>query len=147
MKKRKWWILAAVLWMLTIFTFTQLPFSTGENTSEVIHKVVGTEHPSLDSANDADGQIDLLNLMVRKTTHILVFGFLAFLLFKSLEVYRFSYLFSWVLTILYAMSDEYHQSFMPGRVSSLKDVFLFDGIGAFVVLLMVFLIRGQRKHN
>ena len=147
MKKRKWWILAAVLWMLTIFTFTQLPFSTGENTSEVIHKVVGTEHPSLDSANDADGQIDLLNLMVRKTTHILVFGFLAFLLFKSLEVYRFSYLFSWVLTILYAMSDEYHQSFMPGRTASIKDVFLFDSVGAFVFLLVTFFIVRKNRRR
>ncbi len=141
MNKIKWWILAAILWMMLIFIFTQLPYFTGKNTSEAIHKVVVTEHnPSMNNA-----QIDWLNLFIRKATHIMAFGILAFLLFKSLEAYRFAYIISWILTVLYAISDEYHQSFMPGRVSSLKDVFLFDSVGAFFVLLVTFLIIRKRK--
>ncbi|PFN80604.1 hypothetical protein COJ85_29755 [Bacillus sp. AFS076308] len=73
-----------------------------------------------------------------------VFGILAFLLFRSLEIYRFSYIISWFLTILYAISDEYHQSFIPGRVSSLKDVFLFDSVGALLVLFITYLIKRKR---
>ncbi len=145
MNKRKWWILAATLWMLVIFTFTQLPYFTGQNTSEAIHKIVGTEHKTIDTPSIDNAQIDWLNLIVRKATHIMAFGILAFLLFKSLETYRFAYILSWILTVLYAMSDEYHQSFMPGRVSSLKDVCLFDSVGAFFVLLVTFLVIRKRK--
>ncbi|WP_176541421.1 VanZ family protein [Bacillus sp. AFS076308] len=65
-------------------------------------------------------------------------------MFRSLEIYRFSYIISWFLTILYAISDEYHQSFIPGRVSSLKDVFLFDSVGALLVLFITYLIKRKR---
>jgi VanZ family protein len=135
MKKRKWWVLAAILWMAVNFIFTQLPYSTGENTSGAIEKVIKTDHSG----------IEMINFLVRKSTHVLTFGFLAFLLWKSFEIYRFSYVFAWLLTVVYAMTDEYHQSFMPGRVSSLKDVFMYDSIGAFLVLLIAFLIHRKNR--
>jgi VanZ family protein len=146
MKRRKWWILAAILWMAVIFMFTQVPYSTGKNTSDTLQKLLVTLHISgVDHA-----VVEQLNFFVRKLTHITVFGFLAFLFFKSLEVYRFAYIFSWILTVLYAMTDEYHQSFMPGRTASIKDVFLFDSVGAFLVLLVTFLIVrkiGKKKRS
>lgn len=144
MNKRKWWVLGAVIWMLTIFIFTQLPYFTGENTSKAVHKVVVTEHQTIHTPSVDNTEVDSMNLFIRKATHITVFGILAFLLFKSLEIYRFSYIISWFLTVLYAISDEYHQSFMPGRVSSLKDVFLFDSVGALLVLFITYLIKRKR---
>ena len=36
-------------------------------------------------------------------------------------------------TLLYAMSDEYHQTFVPGRAGAWSDV-LFDGAGALLAL-------------
>ncbi|MEH7118943.1 VanZ family protein [Neobacillus vireti] len=143
MKKRKWWILAAVLWMAVIFTFTQAPYSTGSSTSSAIEKLFVALHINADQST-----IDLLNFIGRKASHITVFGFLAFLFFKSLENYRFAYVLSWILTVIYAMSDEYHQSFMPGRTASVKDVFLFDSVGAFLVLLLTFfLFRKGKQRN
>ncbi|PLS04277.1 VanZ family protein [Neobacillus cucumis] len=143
MKRRKWWVVAAILWMAVIFTFTQVPYSTGENTSDGIQKLLVFLHINgLDHA-----AVDQLNFLVRKLTHITVFGFLAFLLFKSLEAYRFAYIFSWILTVVYAMTDEYHQSFMPGRTASIKDVFLFDGVGAFLVLLLTYFIVRINKRR
>ncbi|MDR4949759.1 VanZ family protein [Neobacillus cucumis] len=141
MGKRKWWLLAAILWMVVIFIFTQLPLSTGENTSGAIEEIVKTEHVS----GVGHSGIETINLMVRKSTHVLTFGFLAFLFWKSFELYRFSYIIAWVLTVLYAMTDEYHQSFMPGRVSSLKDVFIYDSTGAFLVLLITFLMKRKNR--
>lgn len=74
MGKRKWWLLAAILWMVVIFIFTQLPLSTGENTSGAIEEIVKTEHVS----GVGHSGIETINLMVRKSTHVLTFGFLAF---------------------------------------------------------------------
>ncbi|MEH7546499.1 MULTISPECIES: VanZ family protein [Bacillaceae] len=142
MSKRKWWILAAILWMAVIFTFTQVPYSTGSSTSSALEKLFAALHINLDPS-----AIDFLNFIVRKATHITVFGILAFLFFKSLEIYRFAYVLSWILTVIYAMTDEYHQSFMPGRTASIKDVFLFDSVGAFLFLLLTFLIVRKSKQK
>ncbi|MEH7306889.1 VanZ family protein [Neobacillus drentensis] len=132
--------------MASIFCFTQLPYFTGEHTSEAIQKVVVTEHNTINTPRTDSADINILNLIVRKATHIIVFGILALLLFKSLEINRYSYILAWFLTFLYAMTDEYHQSFMPGRVASFRDV-LFDSVGALIDLLIAFfIIRRKRKR-
>ena len=41
---------------------------------------------------------------------------------------------AWLLAVLYAATDELHQSFTPGRHPSPVDVLLFDGGGAFLAL-------------
>ena len=145
MTKRKWWILAALTWMVLIFFFTQLPYFTGKNTSEAIQKVVVTEHNTIHTPSADRVDINRMNLIVRKTTHVMVFGILALLLFKSLETYRYSYILSWFFTFLYAITDEWHQSFMSGRVAAFKDV-LFDSLGAFLALLLVFLVLRKRRQ-
>jgi VanZ family protein len=145
MGRRKWWIIAAIIWMTGIFCATQLPYFTGENTSKTIEKVVDTEHKTIDTPSADHGGIKVLNFLIRKATHLTVFGVLAFLLFKSVEISRFSYLLAWILTALYAMSDEYHQSFMPGRTATYKDV-LIDACGALIVLSVVYLLRKRKKR-
>jgi VanZ family protein len=144
MNNRKWWTLAAILWMALIFCFTQLPYFTGENTSEAIHKVVITEHNTINTPTADNEQINVLNLIVRKLTHVTVFGILSLLLYRSLASFRYSFIFSWLITVLYAITDEWHQSFMPGRVATYKDV-LFDGFGAFLALVLTFIIIRKRK--
>ncbi|WP_413306634.1 VanZ family protein [Bacillus sp. 1P10SD] len=146
MGQRKWWIIAAIIWMMAIFCATQLPYFTGDNTSKTIEKVVDTERKSIDTPSADNEVIEVLNLLIRKATHLTAFGFLAFLLFKSLETTRFPYILAWVLTSLYAISDEYHQSFMPGRMASYKDV-LIDACGALVVLSMVYFFRKKRTKS
>ncbi|MGG3564965.1 VanZ family protein [Neobacillus rhizosphaerae] len=144
MGRRKWWIIAVIIWMTGIFCATQLPYFTGENTSKTIEKVVDTEHKSIDTPSADHGVIKVINFLIRKATHLTAFGILAFLLFKSLETTRFSYLLAWILTALYAMSDEYHQSFMPGRTATYKDV-LIDACGALVVLSLIYLFRKKKR--
>lgn len=45
---------------------------------------------------------------------------------------------STVITVSYGISDEYHQSFVPGREASVRDV-LADGAGALVGILLILL--------
>ncbi|MEH7276104.1 VanZ family protein [Neobacillus vireti] len=146
MSKRKWWLVAALVWMVSIFIVTQLPYFTGKNTAHVIQKVVVTEQQKFSIPPATTTKIVELNLLIRKSTHVIVFGILALILYKSFETYRWSYMFSWVITVLYAITDEWHQSFMPGRVAAYQDV-LFDSFGAFVVLLVLFQIRNKREKR
>jgi VanZ family protein len=77
--------------------------------------------------------------------HILVFGVLALLWARVLRNQRYGWLAAFVLTMLYAVSDEYHQSFVPGRHADLWDL-LCDGLGAVLALVLwaVWNHRGRR---
>ena len=136
MKKRKWWVVTAISWMVIIFLCTQLPYFTGDRTATAIHKTIAP------SANYE--KIDVLNLIIRKATHITAFGLLSIFILKSLEPKRFAYLTSGLLTIIYSLSDEWHQSFMPGRTASLDDV-LIDALGASFALSILFFYRKRKE--
>jgi len=41
-----------------------------------------------------------------------------------------------LITVLYAITDGFHQSFVPGRHPSWVDALVFDGSGAALVLLV-----------
>lgn len=138
--------MAAILWMAAIFCATQLPYFTAANSSKVIHKVVEKEHNAIKTPNADNNDINNLNLIVRKTTHVIVFGILSLLLFKTLEPYRYSFLLAWLFTILYVITDEYHQSFMPGRVATYRDVF-FETFGALLVLILILLVQNNTKEG
>ncbi len=64
-----------------------------------------------------------------KSAHIVVFGILAYLLWRAWPHYSFAL---WV-TIFYGLSDEFHQMFIPGRTGRLFDL-LFDALGAIIVI-------------
>lgn len=54
---------------------------------------------------------------------------------------------AWLLAVLYAVSDEVHQSFTPGRHPSLLDIFFFDGGGAAIGLSALAAWFWTRKHK
>lgn len=136
MDKRKWWMFALIIWLAIIFICTQLPYFKGANTEDTIHKTISSSYIN----------VKILNLIIRKATHFTVFGVLAVLFFKTLGRFRLSYILSWLLTSLYAISDEWHQSFVPGRESSYKDV-LLDSFGAFLALLLIYFLKQRGKND
>jgi VanZ family protein len=70
-----------------------------------------------------------------KTAHTLGYSLLGFLMLRALAARRGRRMRVWemalaiVLATAYGMSDEYHQSFVPGRDSDIHDVYA-DAIGA-----------------
>jgi VanZ family protein len=44
------------------------------------------------------------------------------------------YLLPWLLAVLYSATDEFHQSFVPGRHATPTDVLVFDNSGAAVAM-------------
>jgi len=74
------------------------------------------------------------DLIARKIAHMVEYGILAWLMHRALRgtfAWDGKRLWRWslILTITYALSDEFHQHFIPGRVGSPIDV-LIDVIGA-----------------
>lgn len=76
---------------------------------------------------------------------MLGYGSLAVSYWYALRNTKRRRLFAWLLAILYAASDEYHQSFVPGRQASAWDVLIFDNLGAAIGMLITTLISRDKK--
>jgi len=78
------------------------------------------------------------DFILRKLAHISEYAILTFLLIRAFSQYQLSkkriLFFSIFLAVLYAFSDEYHQSFIFERTGAFYDV-VIDGIGIFLVWL------------
>ncbi|MBU2567778.1 MAG: VanZ family protein [Elusimicrobia bacterium] len=93
--------------------------------------------------------IGVWDLILRKMAHIFEFGLLGAFMYRALDgsvgkregtVLSVSF-WAFFLSFLYAVSDEYHQYFVPGRIPSARDVF-FDSAG---ILLALTAIKIRKK--
>ena len=89
--------------------------------------------------NDMPG-FGLFDLLVKKGGHALGYALLALSVLHALQPLWAPappplkmLLLAWAFTLLYAASDEFHQSFVPGRMASWVDV-MIDATGAFLGL-------------
>jgi VanZ family protein len=81
------------------------------------------------------------DFITKKAGHVIEYGVLAFLLWRALSKEKGwpalpSFGGAFVLSLLYAISDEFHQTFVPGRSGRLTDVG-FDVLGALLALGLV----------
>lgn len=74
--------------------------------------------------------------VVKKSAHMLEYGLLAVACWRGFEVAPGKRWAAWAIAVGYAITDEVHQSFVPGRFPSLVDVGLFDNLGAILALFM-----------
>ncbi|MBD2847550.1 VanZ family protein [Paenibacillus sp. IB182496] len=125
----KW--LLVVLAMGLIFMLSHQPASTSRELSDgfsrAIASVLGWVAP------DASWDTRSLNHIVRKNAHFFIYlgmGFVAMLALRSLRIrlWRSAGL-ALLLCVLYAVADEVHQMFVPGRGAQVRDV-LIDSAGA-----------------
>ena len=75
-----------------------------------------------------------------KSAHVIVYAILAWLWWRALTAQRQVtwpvLLTALTLTVLYGISDEYHQLFVPGRHGRVSDM-LFDSSGALAMILVI----------
>jgi len=80
-----------------------------------------------------------LDTLLKKTGHVVVYGVLAWLYWRALCRYFSAGIALRIvtigLTVTYALSDEYHQTSVPGRSGRLVDVAV-DGVGACGAMLL-----------
>ena len=136
----KYW-LPAILWMAVIFSASS-DSGSGPRSSRYIEPVLRWFKPDL-SRETADAIV----AVVRKCAHVMEYGVLAVLLWwarrgtsRRAEAWNWWHAgFALVGAIVYAVTDELHQAFVPNRGPSLGDV-LLDTLGAGLGLLVVWLV-------
>lgn len=124
------WRVASAAWMALIFALSSALFAP---------------RMSFDATLDFFG---MLNYFVRKCAHAGEYGVLTYLLFRGLHPSPCSVekgrLWAAAIAMLYAASDEFHQSFVPLRSGKASDL-LFDGSGVLVVFLLIGFINRSAK--
>ncbi len=127
--------------MVTIFIFSA---QNGSKSSEVSGEFSAFLKRIL-SVFLPDGVISSILLSIRKIAH--VFAYFCLSLFVTVCVFTFpckkdifAVLISVGICLLYAMSDEIHQLFVPDRIGCARDV-LIDSIGFLSASFLVYGIR------
>lgn len=149
-KRKKAWRVAAVLlviaWMVLIFVMSGATADASNEQSgvvvELVKKVfnVSSEQPEL---------LDNLTTIVRKCAHAFEYFVLGILLLNVIRQFwsttrKNSWVRYWYLAVvgaaIYAVTDEVHQAFVPGRSCELRDI-IIDTVAASVGVGMVMLLR------
>ena len=90
---------------------------------------VVSAQPSLPEAPDP-----LFDILLKKLAHMAEYAILCLLFWGALPADTPWW--AWFLAVIYAISDEVHQTFVPGRNGWIVDV-LVDGIGAGLMALVI----------
>ena len=133
---RVWRYGPLLLWMTLIFFF-----STGElsasNTSRIVRPLVLWLFPGT-----SEETLNLVHFFVRKAAHFTEYAILAllaarvFLSTSQEPLRRHWFIVSLLLVVLYSLSDEFHQTFVPSRTGSIYDS-LIDMTGGLSALLLL----------
>ena len=138
----KYW-LPVLLWMGIIFWMSTGMFSA-QNTFDVLQKFLRSFDPAISNST-----VRLINNSIRKAGHVTEFFISGLLVFRAFRagsteprMMRWALL-SIVFVVLFAASDEYHQSFVATRTASVLDVCIDSGGGILAVCYSM--LRRYRK--
>jgi VanZ family protein len=144
----KYWM-PAIIWMVVIFSASGDKKSF-QHSSLIIGPILHWLFPNL-----SEDAVNTTVTAVRKCAHLTEYAVLAFLFWRALRkpVRRDPRPWSWreaaiaiLLVAIYASSDEFHQSFVPSRDASARDV-LIDTIGAVGGILALRLVWRWRLRR
>jgi VanZ family protein len=147
-KTIKTW-LPVILWICCIFILSTDTFSS-DHTSIIIERFLRSFLPHITAR-----QIDTIHFFVRKTAHLTEYFIMSLLLFHSfrntLQFQRNWRLvfYSFLIVIFVAAADEFHQSFVMSRTSSVIDIGIdiAGGILGLVICLEFYRLRRIRAKK
>jgi len=85
--------------------------------------------------------------LVKKSGHALGYAVLALLYWRAFDFKKEKRWIAWLMAVLYAVTDEFHQSFVSGRHPAILDVIIFDNLGALLSLWLVDVYRKQKRPD
>jgi VanZ family protein len=119
---------------MALMFFGSTDLMSAEQTSRFLTPFLRWLDPNISPATIAQ-----VHLLVRKAAHVMEYAILTGLLFRALRSQITGFwvraTVAFVPALLFACVDEYHQSFVPSRTSSLGDVCI-DCLGAILGILV-----------
>jgi|SRR5699024_1318146 len=137
-----------ISWMVLIFYLSHQPASTSSKLSgsfvQVLFEIVSLFPIVIEG--------DTVHFIVRKSAHFMAYFILGILIMHTVRLFSrlsiFSIVNGFFITVLYAASDEFHQTFIPGRSGEIRDVLIdsagsLTGILTYVVAVLLYNNRRQ----
>ena len=146
-QRRIWRYAPLIAWMAVIFFASTGKFSAS-NTVLLIQPFLRWLFPQI-----SDERIALLHFLVRKAGHFTEYAILgllavrAFVASSHLSLRRHWSLAAFILVAVYALTDEYHQSFVPTRTASIYDSFIDIAGGLTALALAMWRNRRSPEHD
>jgi len=133
------WI-AVIIWMSVIFYLSAQPAASSNQLSKCVTEIIVEMIEKVTSINL---EVNDINHFVRKNAHFIAYLILGGLVYNAI-IFNVSgsnlIIIAGLICVGYAVSDEFHQMFVPGRGPQLKDVFIDSGgatVGILTYQLMV----------
>lgn len=151
------WFLV-LIWMLVIFNYSNMNSKESNTKSkDAINKVIETTIETSNKVSNTEKKITIdekqkiinkLNKPLRKCVHFTVYLILAILIANALIKIniRNKMLITIITCILYAITDEYHQTLVSGRTGQFIDV-LIDTAGSVLGLIIYTKIIQKRDKK
>ena len=155
-------LVAFVMWQIFSFSHQKASVSL-EQSGGVTESIMGAVSDTFDELPQKDKEtvIDQLQQLIRKSAHLIIYfalGFLSCNMFYSFKIRMIkSGILGLILSVGYAVSDEIHQHFIPGRACALSDMVLDSAAAAvgvvvfaatvLLVLAMIRKIRDKAKKQ
>ena len=87
--------------------------------------------------------LSILDFIFKKSAHMFVYFVLYFLLYRAIsktvnqKYQKHFWIFTFILCLVYAFSDEFHQSLVPGRQPTFRDVG-YDSLGMLLAFSRIY---------
>ena len=149
-------IILLLLQMWIIFGFSNQDGETSGSISRRITEIITKNINSIQSLPKDEKEIKLKKIehIVRKLAHFSIYTVIGFLLMSLMSTYKLKQknriTISAVIGLLYAISDEIHQAFVPGRGPLVSDVFIdFSGVvvGILIAILVIKVLTNNKKFT
>lgn len=142
--KRKVLFILLILYTAFIFYLSSEPANISRTRNRKIIETV-----KITTGKDIDKKVgrERLDFYVRKNAHFFLYmllGTLTFLYLIHTKIKR-KFITAFSFCFLYAISDEVHQYFVPGRGPRAKDV-LIDSAGALIGIAFIKIINWKNKN-
>jgi len=140
-------IVPALVMMYMIFSFSAQDSVSSAHLSRAVSKILVLAYNKICAKGYDDFTLNMIieqiHPLVRKGAHVTEYMLLAMSVSLPMYVYRLrgflATFISLVFCVCFAALDEYHQSFVAGRVCDYRDV-VIDSIGIFVGVIVIRII-------
>lgn len=140
-------IVLTIIWMIVIFTFSSKSPTESNSTSKgliksFVHIVERVTNKDLNEIKIANK----MNFIIRKCAHFSLYAILGIFVYRLFLIIKIKdiKLFSIIFCLIYALSDELHQLYIPGRSGMIRDV-LIDTLGSITAILILNKIYKKTK--
>lgn len=140
--------------MMLIFYFSSQEASVSSDMSgsfieQILSSIPGSGFHEMSSVERVD-MIASAQFFVRKAAHFSIYALLGVLamlpMYVVFQKWGKSAWAAWFTSLVYSATDEFHQTFVPGRSGELRDV-LIDCAGAALGILVIYGIIRMRERQ